>query len=115
MLCRSWACLARESDIGISVMCSPHPSYPPLEMAASGMLVVSNRIYNKDLSKINDNFISSDSNIEDMAEAIKRAIDRLEDQESIRRNAELFLEQRDWDENLKGITEFIADEKSVRT
>ena len=110
-----WACLARESDIGISVMCSPHPSYPPLEMAASGMLVVSNRIYNKDLSKINDNFISSDSNIEDMAEAIKRAIDRLEDQESIRRNAELFLEQRDWDENLKGITEFIADEKSVRT
>ncbi|GBE57246.1 hypothetical protein BMS3Abin01_00158 [bacterium BMS3Abin01] len=110
-----WARLARESDIGISVMCSPHPSYPPLEMAAAGMLVVTNRIYNKDLAKVNDNFISSDSSIEDMAEAIKRAIDRLEDQETIRRNAELFLEQRDWDENLKGTTEFITDKNSAGT
>jgi len=109
-----WARMARESDIGISLMCSPHPSYPPLEMVASGMLVVTNRIYNKDLSTISDNFIAADMNIEDIAGAIKTAIDKLEDQESIRRNAETFISERDWDQNLMETTEFISEKSSIQ-
>jgi hypothetical protein len=31
-----------EADIGLSLMLSPHPSYPPLEMAALGLTTVSN-------------------------------------------------------------------------
>jgi hypothetical protein len=38
--------------VGISLMISPHPSYPPLEMAAFGCLVVTNRFANKDLSAL---------------------------------------------------------------
>ncbi len=30
------------SSIGISLMLSPHPSYPPLEMAEAGLMVVTN-------------------------------------------------------------------------
>ena len=44
-------------------MVSPHPSYPPLEMAAAGLLVLSNTYANKDLSKLHDNirsFVSFD-------------------------------------------------------
>ena len=37
------------SAIGISLMVSPHPSYPPLEMAHLGMLVLTNGFGAKDL------------------------------------------------------------------
>jgi glycosyltransferase involved in cell wall biosynthesis len=35
----------RTADLLLSLMLSPHPSYPPLEMAASGKLVVTNSIH----------------------------------------------------------------------
>lgn len=41
---------------GISLMISPHPSYPPLEMAVFGIQVVTNRYKSKDLSVFADNF-----------------------------------------------------------
>lgn len=38
------------ASIGISLMMSPHPSYPPLEMAAFGVQVITNGYGSKDLS-----------------------------------------------------------------
>ena len=38
------------SKIGLSLMMSPHPSYPPLEMAYAGCNVITNTYENKDLS-----------------------------------------------------------------
>lgn len=43
---------------GISLMSSPHPSYPPLEMSVFGVKVVTNTYSNKDLSNFNSNIIS---------------------------------------------------------
>ncbi len=37
------------AGLGLSLMLSPHPSYPPLEMAEFGVQVVTNRHENKDL------------------------------------------------------------------
>ncbi|GAC1553175.1 MAG: hypothetical protein NVS2B5_11400 [Beijerinckiaceae bacterium] len=37
--------------VGISLMISPHPSYPPLEMAEAGVLTITNRHDGKDLSR----------------------------------------------------------------
>lgn len=51
----------KESAIGISLMISPHPSYPPLEMAHFGMLVLTNSYENKDLSQIHGNIYSVDN------------------------------------------------------
>lgn len=51
--------LAR-SAIGISLMISPHPSYPPLEMAAFGAHVLTNVYANKDLSSISSRLVSLD-------------------------------------------------------
>jgi hypothetical protein len=39
------------AHIGISLMASPHPSYPPLEMATFGLYTITNRFANKDLSQ----------------------------------------------------------------
>ena len=45
-----YAALLQRTAIGLSLMLSPHPSYPPLEMAAFGARVVTNTWENKDLS-----------------------------------------------------------------
>jgi SAM-dependent methyltransferase len=50
--------LLKRSAVGLSLMVSPHPSYPPLEMAHLGMLVVTNRFGRKDLSTWHENLVS---------------------------------------------------------
>lgn len=53
--------LLRESGVGLSLMISPHPSYPPLDMAHLGMLVATNRFAAKDLSTWHQNIRSIES------------------------------------------------------
>lgn len=53
-----YAALLSESYAGISLMVSPHPSYPPLEMAAFGVQVISNQYDEKDLSTFSPNITS---------------------------------------------------------
>jgi len=67
-----------ESGIGISLMVSPHPSYPPMEMAVFGMGVISNTYANKALSRWHDNIISIDLSIDDLVKAIDASCLRLE-------------------------------------
>lgn len=52
--------LLRSSSVGLSFMISPHPSYPPLEMAHFGMLVLTNRFAGKDLSTWHSNITATD-------------------------------------------------------
>lgn len=47
-----YADLLSRTAVGLSLMVSPHPSYPPLEMAAFGVRVVTNGFANKDLSTL---------------------------------------------------------------
>ena len=47
-----------EAGVGVSLMASPHPSYPPLEMANFGVVTVTNTYANKDLSRSHENIIS---------------------------------------------------------
>jgi hypothetical protein len=57
----AYATLLSTSSIGLSLMVSPHPSYPPLEMAAFGMSVLTNRYDNKRLDETVANIQSLDS------------------------------------------------------
>jgi len=50
--------LLRETSIGISLMSSPHPSYPPLEMAHFGIKTITNGYACKDLTKRHENIVS---------------------------------------------------------
>ena len=54
----SYADLLSKAKIGISLMVSPHPSYPPLEMASFGMKVITNKYESKNLSDLNSNIYS---------------------------------------------------------
>jgi O-antigen biosynthesis protein len=46
------------SAVGLSLMSSPHPSYPPLEMAHFGVRTITNTFTCKDLSSTHENIIS---------------------------------------------------------
>nr|2X0E_A Chain A, WSAF [Geobacillus stearothermophilus]2X0E_B Chain B, WSAF [Geobacillus stearothermophilus]2X0F_A Chain A, WSAF [Geobacillus stearothermophilus]2X0F_B Chain B, WSAF [Geobacillus stearothermophilus] len=66
-----YADLLKRSSIGISLMISPHPSYPPLEMAHFGLRVITNKYENKDLSNWHSNIVSLEQlNPENIAETL---------------------------------------------
>lgn len=55
-----YAALLNRSAVGLSLMASPHPSYPPLEMAHFGLLTITNSFAFKDLSTAHENIRSVD-------------------------------------------------------
>jgi hypothetical protein len=66
-----YAELLRTAGVGLSLIASPHPSYPPLEMAHFGVLTITNGYANKDLSSAHDNILSiRDIRPETIAEAV---------------------------------------------
>jgi O-antigen biosynthesis protein len=76
----AYAELLRETAVGVSLMSSPHPSYPPLEMAHFGVLTITNRYANKDLSSSHGNIISLDDiRAETIGEALALACRRFEE------------------------------------
>lgn len=65
-----------ETYAGISLMVSPHPSYPPLEMSTFGIRTITNHYANKDISSFNNNIISLRSAApENIAEQLCRLCD----------------------------------------
>jgi hypothetical protein len=75
----AYGALLRESAVGLSLMISPHPSYPPLDMAHLGMLVATNRFAAKDLSTWHQNIRSLASlSAEGIAAALRDLTDAFE-------------------------------------
>ena len=46
-----YADILSRASVGLSLMLSPHPSYPPLEMASAGLRTITNAFGNKDLAE----------------------------------------------------------------
>ena len=68
--------LLATAHLGVSLMASPHPSYPPLEMAASGLVVVTNRWGPKDLGGLSERLVSCEPDASDVARALAVAAQR---------------------------------------
>jgi hypothetical protein len=67
----------RSSDLMLSLMYSPHPSYAPLEMAASGNIVITNTFSSKnkkELQKYSPNILAVSPNVDDISQALKSVI-----------------------------------------
>lgn len=60
-------------DIGLSLMYSPHPSHPPLEMAAAGARVVTNAFPGKDLSRLSPLITSAAPTVSGISQALAQA------------------------------------------
>lgn len=70
-----YAQLISTVDLGLSLMSTPHPSYPPLDLVASGAVAVTNRFANKvDLSGYSENLICVDLNCDALLDGIKQGL-----------------------------------------
>ena len=91
-----------EYDLGLSLMSSPHPSLPPLDMAAAGMITVTNTFSNKTAEKlenISTNLIAVNPDATSIVRGLRKAIARVDDIDARIAGTNLNW-ARTWDETL---------------
>ncbi len=92
-----YAALLRRSDLGLCLMHSPHPSYPPLDLAASGAVAVTNRYGSKQsLAQYSANIICVDSALDALLEGLEQGVRLAADLPARRRNYVQSRLGRDW-------------------
>jgi glycosyltransferase involved in cell wall biosynthesis len=93
-----YAALIRSIDVGLSLMYTPHPSYPPLDLAASGAVVVTNSYGSKtSLNRYCKNILCVDPNVDSLVEAISEAVKLADDKPRRLANFENAGICRDWE------------------
>ncbi len=100
----------RQADVLLSLMMSPHPSYPPLEMAACGGMVVTNQYANKTaerMAAISTNIIAAEPTVASVAAAIAEAVERLEDVEERQAAAQVDF-PNSWSEALSPVVKALS-------
>ena len=84
-----YASLVRSADLGLSLMYSPHTSYPPLDLAASGAVVVTNTYGPKtSLSDLSQNIICKEPSVESLLGGMREGVLLAMDDVSRERNYE---------------------------
>ena len=94
----AYAQMLPEHDVGLALMYTPHPSLVPIEMAAGGLLTVTNSFENKTpaaMGAISGNLITADPTIDSVAAALGEAARGSEDHER-RIRASAVNWSRDW-------------------
>ncbi len=82
-----YAAFLRTVDLGIYLMCTPHPSYPPLDLAASGGVVLTNRFGSKtSLSGYSKNIVLADLRMESLLDGLSDALLLIHDSERREQN-----------------------------
>ena len=105
----------RESDLLLSLMLSPHPSYPPLEMAACGGVTVTTAFANKSaaaLAALSPNIIGVEPTVEAISAWLDAAVMRLADVEGRAAAAAMPL-PASWADSLSVVVPRLADELIV--
>ncbi|HEX8976387.1 MAG TPA: glycosyltransferase [Solirubrobacteraceae bacterium] len=98
---RAYGELLRGHDLGLALMYTPHPSLVPIEMAAAGMLTVTNSFENKTaaaMRAISPNLIAAEPTVGALASALTRAASSAADGDARIRGAQVRW-SRSWDES----------------
>lgn len=96
----------RTIDLAISLMYTPHPSYPPLDIAASGGVVLTNCYENKVNISYSDNIIVSQLDEGSFMHALKNAIELANDIARRKHNYENNTIERSWEKSFEKVIEF---------
>jgi hypothetical protein len=92
-------------DVGLCLMDTPHPSYPPLDLAAAGAIAVTNIFGAKTtLARYSNNILCVEPTLEGLKRGIQRATDLSADR---LRSSEHHLNP-DWEKALEPVLEYIA-------
>ena len=92
-----YAAFVRSVDLALTLMYTPHPSYPPLDVAACGGIAVTNRFGVKtDLSRYSRSIICVDSDLEALVEGLRQGVERALDDDGRRQALAESGIGRDW-------------------
>ena len=106
----AYAALIRGVDLGLSLMSTPHPSYPPLDLAACGAVAVTNRYgVKRDLNSYSSNIICSDLAHDAIVEGIAAGVRLAQDRKTRHRNYETQQLSRSWDSSLSAVLDQLSD------
>jgi hypothetical protein len=78
----AYAELLSSADVGLALMCTPHPSLVPLEMASAGMPTVTNSFSVKTpeaMRRISANLITKEPTLEGIVAGLAEAVARCDD------------------------------------
>lgn len=101
-----WAEEMRNVDVMLSLIMSPHTSYPPLEAAACGATVVTNTWSVKTAERlltISPNIVADDFTIEGVARALSKAMSSCNDPERAASDRPLLTFPSSWSESWRPV------------
>jgi len=105
-----YAQLVRTADLGLSLMYTPHPSYPPLDLAASGAVVVTNRFGPKGRTNdYCDNILYAPLSIDGLLDALRAGVERVGDTKTRRAAFDRATLGRDWATSFAPVVAALAD------
>jgi len=108
-----YAKLVSEMDLGLCLMDTPHPSYPPLDLAAAGAVVVTNTHGSKQsLQNWSRNIIAAPPTVSALVDALRRGVALSKDAKQRAANFGSNTISRDWESTLSPVLERILDKVS---
>ena len=107
-----YADLVGAIDLGLSLMYTPHPSYPPLDLVASGAVVVTNRFGNKQsLHSYSANLICVDAEKEALLNAIGQGVGLAKDRSRREQNFHTNGLGKTWSQSFAKIIQDLSGER----
>jgi O-antigen biosynthesis protein len=107
-----WAeylCLMRASDLGLALMYTPHPSYPPLDLAACGAVAATNKFgTKKSLEIYSRNIVCGDLDLKSLLGGLSQAATLAQDRPKRRANYRQNSMSRRWEDSLNNALDFIV-------
>jgi hypothetical protein len=92
-----YAALIRRTDLGLSLMYTPHPSYPPLDLAACGAVAITNRYGHKtSLASYSNNILCVEDDVDSLVNGIAAGVVLAKDREQRGTNYQRSGLNRDW-------------------
>lgn len=95
-----YATFLRDVDLALCLMYTPHPSYPPFDVACSGGVVVSNKYLTKQDFPQSKNVLMADLTMESLLNKLEEGINLALDRKQRTKNYVESTIPRHWDETL---------------
>ena len=107
-----YAKLVSEMDLGLCLMDTPHPSYPPLDLAAAGAVVVTNTHGSKQsLQNWSRNIIAAPPTVSALVDGLRRGVALARNMEQRAANFASNTISRDWESTLSPVLERVLLDK----
>lgn len=105
----------QDMDAGLSLMYTPHPSYPPLDLAVMGIPVLSNRFGLKTgLEMYSKNIVTADLDMASLLDGMARLMALADDPDTVTRNLDADHINRDWTAALAPVIDRLVEISDAR-